>query len=143
MFPWLLPFLPMDPARYPLSGDVRQAINPWSWMMPNSTWGLINIVMGRPGNARAESEVLEGVGSYGQQIGRLADAVDVLLSTIDVKGLTAPQAAAVYAFREQLDAVRATKSRVTNRKYPDLSSPPAPLVRAAPPVQSAPPSVKS
>jgi hypothetical protein len=93
-------------------------------MFQNTTLGLFNIVVGKPGNAQAESEVLEDVGSYGKQIGRIADALDVLIATLDRKQLTDEQAAAIYAFKDQIAAVRAVKSKTTNRDYPDLSKPP-------------------
>lgn len=123
MFPFFAPFSTYA-GKAPLSGDVLQAINPWTWNLPYSNWGLFNIILGNPGSSKAESEILNEVGSYGRQIGRLADAVDVLLATLDMKQLTDQQAAAVYAFKEQIAAVRALKGRTTNRAYSDLSYPP-------------------
>lgn len=54
------------------SGDVTQTINPWNWI------GL-NINLGQSSNPETERAVLDEVGSYGRQIGRIGEALAVLV----------------------------------------------------------------
>ncbi len=64
----------MPTFKLPLSGDVTQTINPWTWMFNpvGSQFGLVNISLGKSSNPDVEQEVLEDVASYGKQLGRLA-----------------------------------------------------------------------
>ena len=76
----------------PFSGDVTQAINPWNlFLRTMSQVGLININIGKSSNPTIQQDVLEEVGSYGRQIGRLADAIEVLLGTLDQRALSEEQ----------------------------------------------------
>ena len=68
---------------------------------------------------------MEDVGSYGRQIGRITDALEVLISTLDRHKLTKKQLAAITMLDDQAEAIRAIKSKTTGRKYTDLSKPPA------------------
>ena len=45
----------------PLSGDVNQAINPWSWTFgsASSQVGMVNINLGRSSDPELEQEVLD------------------------------------------------------------------------------------
>ena len=67
----------MSTFRLPLSGDVNQTINPWTWYMSSvgSQFGLININMGKSSDPELEAQILEDVGTYGKQIGQLGDAI--------------------------------------------------------------------
>src|SRR5947208_15834719 len=71
----------MPAFRLPLSGNVTQSINPWNWFFNpvGSQVGLINIELGRSSNPAVEQEVLDEVASYGKQLGRIEDALMVLL----------------------------------------------------------------
>jgi hypothetical protein len=95
----------------PLSGSVNQAINPWHWIFDWSDVqvGLININLGRSGNPEIEQTILDEVGSYGRQLGRLSDAVDVLLKRLDRDGLNDQDRDAIDAFRGQLLQIRSIK----------------------------------
>jgi hypothetical protein len=70
----------MPTFKLPLSGDVVQSINPMTWWNSpvGSQFGLVNINLGRSSNPQVEQDLLSDFGSYGRQIGRLADAVAVL-----------------------------------------------------------------
>jgi hypothetical protein len=72
----------MPVFKLPLSGDVVQSINPiTSFFSPTaSQFGLINITVGQSSAPEVEKDVLSDVGSYGKQIGQIADA---LLSVIE------------------------------------------------------------
>lgn len=122
----------MATMKLPLSGDVSQFISPWSWFVRQAGQiGLFNINIGETPAPQVETQVLEDVGSYGRQIGRIADALDVLVGVLDRTSLTEEQAAAVFAFEAQLSAVRAVKARANLGPQPSLSSPP-PRVRGEP-----------
>ena len=110
--------------RWPFSGDVTQAINPWNFFVRQmSQIGFININLARTPAPELEQSILEEVGSYGRQIGRLADALDVLVGTLDRSKLEEPQLRAIMAFREQLVGVRAVKSKGRAAVETDLSKP--------------------
>jgi hypothetical protein len=109
----------------PFSGDVTQAFTAFSRMFSHSSWGIFNFNFGNSGSPEAEGRILDEVGSYGRQIGRITDALEVLISTLDTSQLTKKQVTAIYMLKEQADAIRAIKSKTTNREYVDLSEPPA------------------
>jgi hypothetical protein len=72
----------MPVFRLPLSGNVTQTINPWTWFFNpvGSQVGLINIELGQSSNPAVEEEVLSDIASYGKQPGRIEDALIVLLA---------------------------------------------------------------
>jgi len=116
--PWL-PLLryfhnPAWPAlQMPLSGDVTQAINPWTWTFgsASSQVGLVNINLGRSSNPELEQEVLDEVGSYGKQLGRIGDALAVLIKHVKLEQLDDAERDAVTALRFQLDEIARVKAR--------------------------------
>ena len=113
-------------TRDPLSGDVWQSFLPWNFLAKQmGQIGFININNAKTPAPELEQTILEEVGSYGRQIGRLADALDVLVGTLDWSRLDEPQLRAIMAFREQLTEVRGIKSGANRQKEDDLSKPPA------------------
>lgn len=68
----------MPTFKLPLSGDVVQSINPFTAFMTGGQFGLVNINLGRSSNPDVEENLMSDFGSYGRQIGRIADAVAVL-----------------------------------------------------------------
>jgi hypothetical protein len=94
----------------PLSGDVMQAINPWSWWTnAMGQFGLINISSGASANPRLEREIVGKVASYGRQLGRINDALYALLAHQDPGELSAVERHAVDEFRRMADAINAVK----------------------------------
>ena len=98
----------------PLSGDVTQTINPWTWVFSPqaSQFGLLNVTvdMGPSANPEIEAEVVRDVASYGRQIGRISDALMVVLESFDRSALTPVQMKAITAFellREDVESVKA------------------------------------
>lgn len=71
----------MPVFKLPLSGNVTQSINPWTWIFNpmGSQVGLINISLGKSSNPDVEQEVLDDVASYGKQLGKIGDVLAVLL----------------------------------------------------------------
>jgi hypothetical protein len=89
-----------------------QAINPWSFYQQGAQIGLINIDMGATAHPETEQKILEEVGSYGRQLGRIGDAIEVLLDHVKLDGLSKPESDAIAILRGQLAEVRKVKAKV-------------------------------
>ena len=101
-------------VKWPFSGDVSQIIAPWtSWFSAfGSQIGLININLGRSSAPEVERDILDEVGSYGRQLGRIGDAMAVLLEHFDTKQpLTPDEEKAIRALRVMLDDIDGVKTR--------------------------------
>ncbi len=105
-----------------------QAINPWTFNQDGSQIGLINIDLGQTPNPDAERGILHEVGSYGRQIGRIGDALEVILDHMALTDLTPAEKDAIEILRGQLAQVRQVKARVEASKVSpgDAQSAPAP-----------------
>ncbi len=102
----------MPVFKLPLSGDVVQSINPFTSFMTGGQFGLININLGQSSEPKVEEEVLSDVASYGKQLGRIGDALIVLLEHFHPRRpLTAPEDAAIEALKEMLDEVAKVKEK--------------------------------
>jgi hypothetical protein len=84
---------------------LTQTINPWTF----SLGSLFTINLGKSGDTELETRMLDEVGSYGRQIGRLGDALGVLVAiaerTGELKSLSPTDQAAIGALRKQLGDV--------------------------------------
>ena len=100
-------------VQLPLSGDVNQAINPWTWTFgsASSQVGLVNINLGRSSNPELEQEVLDEVGSYGKQLGRIGDALAVLVKHVKLDQLDDAERDTITALRFQLDEIARVRPR--------------------------------
>ena len=87
--------------------QLAQTINPWSWTFGQV--GLFNINLGASGDPGVEARILDEVGSYGRQLGRLGDALKVLLDHVDLEGLKPEERKAIDALKLQLDHVQVIK----------------------------------
>jgi 3-deoxy-D-manno-octulosonate 8-phosphate phosphatase KdsC-like HAD superfamily phosphatase len=87
-----------------------QAINPWSFYNQGAQLGFVNINLGQTNHPEVEQKVLDEVGSYGRQLGRIGDALEVLIDRFDRKGLTAAEKDALAILKGQLAAVRKVKA---------------------------------
>jgi hypothetical protein len=103
--------------KLPLSGDVVQSINPFSsWFSPSGgQFGLVNINLGQSSAPTVEQEALEEVGSYGKQLGKIGDALVVLLKHLPKAGLTDDDKKAVGELEDMLGKIADIKQR-HNRK---------------------------
>ncbi|WP_166141630.1 hypothetical protein [Methylosinus sp. RM1] len=100
--------------KLPLSGDVAQTINPWTAVFSpyGGQFGLVNINLGRSSAPRVEEDVLADVGSYGKQLGRIGDAMAVLLKHFHPQcELTAEERAALDVLTAMLEEIDAIKRR--------------------------------
>jgi hypothetical protein len=119
----------MPTFKLPLSGDVVQSINPFTaFMSPiGSQFGLINISLGQSSEPKVEEDVLSDVGSYGKQLGRIGDALIVLMAHFHPRDkLTEDEQKALDDLREMLAKVADVKER---HKRP--ANRPAPVSSAA------------
>jgi hypothetical protein len=104
----------MPAFRLPLSGNVTQSINPWTWFFNpvGSQVGLVNIELGQSSDPAVEEEILSDVASYGKQLGRIEDALSVLLAHFrPERPLTADEEAALDAFKAIVGDIAAVKAK--------------------------------
>ncbi len=93
-----------------------QAINPITAYQQGAQFGLINIDLGDTAESDLERKILDKVGSYGRQLGRIGDALDVILKHVklgkrhptSVRQVEAERRASIPA-EGQLRRVRATR----------------------------------
>lgn len=101
-------------AFFPFSGPVNQAfdfMNSW-FRTVGSQFGLVNITVGSTADPQAEKKILEDVGTYGRQLGRVGDALRVLVERVNTSELTAEQKKALVAFTYQVDKVDEIKAKL-------------------------------
>ena len=102
----------MPTFKLPLSGDVVQSINPFTAFMTGGQFGLININLGQSSEPKVEEEVLSDVATYGKQLGRIGDALIVLLEHFHPrKPLTADETKAIEALKTMLDKIADVKEK--------------------------------
>jgi hypothetical protein len=89
--------------------QLSQTINPWTWAFSGGQFGLINIDLGQSGDPLVERRVLDKVGSYGRQLGRIGDALQVVLDHMDLSGLTREEANTLAVLKAQLIEVERVK----------------------------------
>jgi hypothetical protein len=91
---------------WPLSGDITQTINPWTWI-------CFNINLGNAGEPEIERRVLDEVGSYGRQLGRIGDALGALVRKARDPAyvFTPDDERALNRLQVQLDDIEGVKNR--------------------------------
>jgi len=88
-----------------------QAINPWTFYQQGAQFGLVNIDLGQTPQPQTEQAILDQVGSYGRQLGRIGDALEVLINHVPLEGLSPAEKDALDLLRGQLAAVRQVKQQ--------------------------------
>jgi hypothetical protein len=99
-----------------------QAINPWTFTQQGGQFGLINIDLGGAGDSDLERKILDRVGSYGRQLGRIGDALEVVLKHVKLDDLTRDEQDALDILKGQLAAVRQTKAEQRTSEATNASS---------------------
>lgn len=87
-------------------GNLNQPI------LPNWSFNLLNVNLGASSNAAFEHSVLQNIGSYGKQIGHLAEALEVViekLRVLDRKDLSREERDCLTVFLGDVAAVRQLK----------------------------------
>ena len=102
----------MPTFKLPLSGDVVQSINPFTAFMTGGQFGLVNINLGQSSEPKVEEEVLSDVATYGKQLGRIGDAVLVLINHLpENTALSQEDIVAIYDLKEMLADITKVKKR--------------------------------
>ncbi len=135
----------MPTFKLPLSGDVVQTISPWTaFMSPiGSQLGLINVTIGQSSEPAVEADTLSDVASYGKQLGRIGDALIVLLAHFHpATPLSQEETAAIDDLKEMLERIADVKDKHKLKALrPRTHHTPKPVSPAPEPVGSAPLSI--
>ena len=87
-----------------------QAINPITAYQQGAQFGLINIDLGNAGESDLERKLLDKVGSYGRQLGRIGDALEVILRHVKFGDLKPEEQDALDILKGQFASVRQVKA---------------------------------
>jgi hypothetical protein len=95
-----------------------QAINPWTFYQQGAQFGFVNIDLGQTAHPEVEQTILDEVGSYGRQLGRIGDVLEILLNHVELGKLSPEERDSIAVLRGQLARVRQVKER-------EMPNPPA------------------
>lgn len=104
----------MPDFKLPLAGDVSQAFNLWASFLNamGSQFSLVNVNFGKSSDPSMEQEILSDVGSYGKQLGRIEDALGVLIEHFKPdRELTPKEKKAIHDLRRLLEDIDDVKKR--------------------------------
>jgi hypothetical protein len=87
-----------------------QAINPLTFNQQGAQFGFINLDLGAAGESDLERKLLDQVGSYGRQLGRIGDALEVILKHVKLGELKPEEQDALDILKGQLASVRRVKA---------------------------------
>jgi hypothetical protein len=82
-------------------------------ILPNWSFNLFNVNLGASTNAAIERDALQTVGSYGKQIGHLAEALEIVigkLNLLDSSDLSQSEKDTLQVFLGDISAVRKIKA---------------------------------
>ncbi len=102
----------MADIRMPLSGDVAQTINPWTWWI-RATFGqlgFININETDSGDPALEQRIVGEVASYGRQLGWVSETLGVVLRHAKYTDLSAAEQDSIAQFKRMLVHIEAIKA---------------------------------
>lgn len=93
--------------KLPLSGDVPFSVAPWTnFGAVGNRFSFLNVEVGHSSAPEVEEKVLENVGSYGRQLGRIGDALRVLVDHFEPeKPLSRREKKAIRALEAMLDEI--------------------------------------
>lgn len=82
-------------------------------ILPNWGFSFFTVNLGASSRPEVEHEVLQNVGSYGKQLGHLAEALEVVIKQLDLLDKDLPQKDrdALQIFLGDIAKVRAIKNR--------------------------------
>lgn len=100
-----------QPFRVALAPEqLWQAINPWTFDWQGAQIGNVTIDLGHTPKPELERKLLDEVGSYGRQIGRIGDALEVLVRHFDQASLKPEERDALAILLGQLAEIRKVKA---------------------------------
>jgi hypothetical protein len=90
---------------------VDQDINPWSfWLSPMRQLGMINVIEMKSSDPRMERTVTENVAGYGRQLGRITEALYVLLEHTNTARFTDEEKEALNDFTTLAEDIAVAKA---------------------------------
>jgi hypothetical protein len=92
-----------------------QAINPLTAYQQGAQFGSVNIDLGQTPNPQLERALLSEVGSYGRQLGRIGDALEVILNHLTLDDLGKAERDRLQILRGQLAQIRQIKQRAEKK----------------------------
>jgi hypothetical protein len=97
----------------PFSGGVAQNILPWNWFnnFVGNKFSWFTVNLGRSSAPEVEADILDEVGSYGRQLGRIGEVLEVLVNKLPRDTLTEHERAAVEDFSAQMREIKAIKAK--------------------------------
>ena len=97
----------------PFSGGVAQNILPWNWFnnFVGNRFSWFTVNLGRSSAPDVEAEILDEVGSYGRQLGRIGEVLEVLVNKLPHDSLTPDERAAVEDFSSQMREIKRIKEK--------------------------------
>jgi hypothetical protein len=107
---------------FPRAESTVAAINPWTFSQEGGQFGLINIDLGGAADSDLERKILKTVGSYGRQLGRLGDALEVILRHVKLEDLSSDEQDVLKVLEGQLAQVRQAKADQRSSATPKPSS---------------------
>jgi len=108
----------MPVFKLPLSGDVVQSIYPSFFSPTGGQFGLVNITVGQSSAPDVEKDVLSDVGSYGKQIGQVADALLAVIEHLEASDAgPLGEDKAITAFKDLVHSVAKVKDRHGRHAY--------------------------
>jgi hypothetical protein len=110
---WWAPWLRAWGLRGPLSGDVSQAIDTSLIRSVGDQLGFININTTQSANPELERRIVTEVASYGRQLGRILDAVAVLIRRSGPENLSEDERRALDDFEALRTEIEAAKANFT------------------------------
>jgi hypothetical protein len=97
--------------KLPLSGDVVQWINPVTWFASGNQIST-NVYLGESSSPETEAEILDRVGTYGRQLGQIADAMIVLLRHLPHRASLSPEdSKSIEAFEKMANDIADIKEK--------------------------------
>jgi hypothetical protein len=110
-----------SPWTWPLGGDVTQWIRTtWIKALSDQT-GFININNVRAGDPEVERRIIEDVASYGRQLGRIMEALDVVIGHLRLGERTDVTADERRALQDFSDLVRQVQELKADTSPPRLT----------------------
>lgn len=120
----------MPTFKLPLSGDGFRAFSPWTTFMPfiGNQSGSTSVAVGESSAPAVEADALSDVASYGKQLGRIGDALLVLLAHFHpTTPLTKEETAAIDDLKDMLQRIADVKDKHKRQALrPYVSDAPAP-----------------
>ena len=97
----------------PFSGGVAQNILPWNWFtnLTGNKFSWFTVNLGRSSAPEVEADILDNVGSYGRQLGRIGEVLEVLVAKLPREALTPDELAAVEDFNAQMREIKRIKAK--------------------------------